>query len=329
MKQKILFSVLNLALCLWVTSAVAQKEKKRYEHVKERNINKTYSASGNSLSIDNSFGKVEILTTTGNEIKVDVHIEASSDNVDNAERTFNAISVTDEKNGSNISFKTSIKNNNNKGCNNCHNSMNIDYTVHLPASVKLNIENSFGDIAIPDYSGEVSLSSKFGSLTAGVLSNVKEVKVEFGDAKIKGMDNVLSTFKFSTIEIENLAGSNTLKFEFCNAAKVNLNANLSALKINESYSTINLRPAVNLSASYNVRTSFGRLVNRSNIEINRTDKPDEYGPDSDKDYEGKSGSGSIKIDIKSSFGNIIIGEPKPGDIKEKNKNKSKSKEVDV
>lgn len=325
MKQKILYSVLSLALCLWCTTTNAQKERKRYEHFKERNINKTYAAAGNTLNIDNSFGNVQILTWSGNEIKVDVHIEASSTNADMAEKTFNAITVTDEKKGSTIYFKTNTKGNNNKGCNNCHNSMSIDYTIHLPASVKLEIENSFGDITIPDYSGEVSLSSKFGNLTAGALSNVKKVTAEFGSAKIKSMDNVSTVFKFSTIEIDNLAGNNTLKFEFCSSAKINLSTNLSALNVNESYSTVNLRPAVNLSASYNVRTSFGSLVNRSNVDINRTDKPDQYGPDSEKDYEGKSGSGSVKIDIKSSFGKIIIGEPKPGDIKEKDKEKNKNK----
>jgi hypothetical protein len=331
MKQKILFSVLSLALCLWFSSAVAQKERKRYEHIKERNINKTYTAAGNSLSIDNSFGNVEILTWSSNEIKVDIHIEASSDNADMAEKSFNSIAVTDEKKGNNISFKTNTKGNNNKGCNNCHNTMSIDYTIHLPANVKLEVENSFGDITIPDYSGEVSLSSKFGNLTAGVLSNVKKVTAEFGTAKIKSMDNVNTVFKFSSIEIENLAGSNTLKFEFCNAAKINFSSNLSELKINESYSTVNLKPTVNLSASYTIRTSFGSLVNRSNVDINRTDKPDEYGPDADKNFEGKSGSGAIKIDIKSSFGKIIIGDPKPGDIKDKkkNKNKNKNKEVEI
>lgn len=329
MKQKILFSVLSIAFCFALVTANAQ-DKKRYEHFKERNISKTYPAAGSSLDIENSFGKVEVIISNNNEIKVDVHIEASSSDADMAEKTFNAINVTDEKKGNAVYFKTSIKNNDNKGCKNCRNNMSIDYTIHLPASVKLDIKNSFGSITIPDYSGELSLESKFGSLTAGVLGNVKNINVEFGSAKIKSMDNVNTVFKFSTIEIDNISGSNKLKFEFCSVAKIGLSSSLSALNINESYSTVNLRPASNLSATYTLHTSFGSLVNRSGIDIDRTDKPDEYGPDSDKDYSGKSGSGAIKIDIKSSFGKVIIGELKPGDIKEKNKNKNKNKdEVEI
>ena len=48
-----------------------KKEKKRYEFFKERNISKTYPASGNTLNIDNSFGDV-VVTTGGSEIKVDI-----------------------------------------------------------------------------------------------------------------------------------------------------------------------------------------------------------------------------------------------------------------
>lgn len=209
--------------------------------------------------------------------------------------------------------------------------MSIDYTVHLPSSVSLTIENSFGSITIPDYSGEVSLISKFGGITAGALSNVKKVTVEFGNAKIKSLDNIDAVFKFSTIDLDNIAGSNKLKFEFCSVAKIGLTSAVTSLSINESYSTVNLKPAANLPISYNIRTSFGSFVNRTGTEINRTDRPDQYGPDSEKEYEGRAGSGTIKVDVRSSFGNIIIGEPKPGDIKdkEKNKNKNKNKEVEV
>lgn len=326
MKQIILSGVLSLAFCWALTGAGAQDNNhKRYEHFKERNISKTYSASGTGLDIDNSFGKVEVLTWSSNEIKVDIHIEASSSDADMAERTFNSINVTDDKRGSTVYFKTSVKGNNNNGCRNCKNSMSIDYTIHLPASVKLDIENSFGSIIVPDYSGEISLSSKFGSLTAGALSNAKNLNVEFGSAKIKSVDNINGVFKFSSVELENLAGSNKMKVEFCNVAKIGLGSAVTSLNLNESYSTINLLPAANLSATYTMHTSFGNLVNRTGISINRTDKPDEYGPDSDKDYEGKSGSGAAKIDIKSSFGKVIIGEAKPGDIKEKNKNKNKNR----
>jgi hypothetical protein len=300
--------------------------KKRYEHFKERNISRSFSASGNTLSIDNSFGDVTVIASGGNEIKVDIHIEASSSDKEHAERTFNKLDVTESKDGNTIRFKTTTdKNKDDHYCKNCKTSMMINYTIHLPVSTPLKIVNQFGGIKLPDYSGTLSLTSKFGSLTTGALTKVEKLWVEFGKANVKSVSNVDATFKFSTVTVESLGGNNNIKIEFCNNSRFNLSNDLTGLQMNESYSTVNLRPASNLSASYHIRTSFGSVRDRSNANIKRVDEPDRYGPDSNKEYEGKSGSGSAKIEIKSSFGNLIIGEATAEEMKDKEKDKHKTK----
>ena len=329
--KKIIIRVFSMAWLLSNVFIYAQEgkekeERKKYEFVKQKDISKTYPASGNKLSIENSFGNVKFIAWDKNEIKIDVHIEASSNQQDVAQKTFDAISVIDKQQGNEIQFKTAINNNKND-CKNCKSSMNIDYEVHLPTSVALNVENSFGNTELPDYSGVLSISNKFGNLTAGSLSNVKDIAIEFGAASIKNVSNIDATFKFSKINIGNLSGKNKIKLEFCDATKINLDNTLVSLNLNESYSTVNIYPGV-LSASYTVSTSFGSFVDRSSVGVKRTDTPDKYGPDSDKTFEGKSGNGAAKIDIKSSFGKIILGEPGPEDMKDrkdKSKNKNKSK----
>lgn len=328
--KKVVTPVFSMALLLsslfiYAQEGKGKEERKKYEFVKEKNISKTYPASGNKLSIENSFGHVKFVAWDKNEIKVDVHIEASSNQQDVAQKTFDAISVSDKHQGNEITFKTSINNNNNN-CKNCKSSMQIDYVVNLPVSVALDVENSFGNTEIPDYTGAVSISNKFGNLTAGSLSNVKNIVIEFGGATIKNISNVDATFKFSKIDIDNLSGKNKINLEFCDATKINLDNNLTSLKLNESYSTVNIKPG-NLSASYTISTSFGSFVDRTSVGVKRTDTPDKYGPDSDKTFEGKSGNGSAKIDIKSSFGRIVLGEPTVEDMKSKEKkDKSKNKE---
>jgi hypothetical protein len=323
-------STFIILLCAGITVTAQQtgsgsKEKKRYEHYKERNISRTFPAAGNALSIDNSFGDVTVTTWDRNEIKVDIHIEASSNQKDIAEKAFDNLDIIESKDGNTIKFKTTTEKNKgaNWSCKICRITMDVSYTIQIPAGNSLKIDNSFGAIKIPDYKGPVSLVSKFGSLQAGTLVNVEKVWVEFGKANLKSLNNTNATFKFSTIVIENLSGSNTIKMEFCGSTKIVLDNDLTGLTLNESYSTVNLKPASNLSATYHIRSSFGSLKDRSNANIQRTDKPDQYGPDSDRTYEGKSGSGSAKIEIKSSFGKIIIGEATAEEMKEKDK-KSKA-----
>lgn len=327
--KKIIIPAFSMAFLLSSLVVFAQEEKgerKKFEFVKEKNISKTYPASGNKLSIENSFGNVKFINWDKNEIKVDVHIETSSNQQDVAQKTIDAISVSDKQRGNEIVFKTSINNNNNN-CKNCKSSMVIDYEVHLPSSIALDVENSFGSTDLPDHTGPVSISNKFGNLTTGALASVKKIVIEFGGANIKSISNIDASFKFSKIDIDNLSGKNKINLEFCDATKINLDNNLTSLHLNESYSSVNIKPG-NLAASYTISTSFGSFIDRTSTGVKRTDTPDKYGPDSNKTFEGKSGNGSAKIDIKSSFGNIILGEPTADDMKgkkEKSKNKNKTK----
>src|SRR6188768_631336 len=322
--------ILPIVLLLATAQLFAQdgdtekKEKKRYEFFRERNISKTYPSSGNTLNIDNQFGEVKITTWDKNEIKVDIHIETSSTKKDLADKTFERIDVTDKQEGKDINFKTIMNKNGkdeNTGCKNCSNTMSIDYDIHMPANIALNIENSFGSIVMPDYTGPVSLVNKYGSLKAGKLSKPEKMVVEFGSADLKSIGNIDLTFKYSSVTIGSLTGNSKLKFEFCGYSKINLDNGLTALTVNDSYSSVHLVPAANLSATYNISTSYGSVIDKTNT-ITRTDSPEKYGPDLSKRYEGKSGSGTIKIDIKSSFGNIMIGEGTKADMKEKKKVRS-------
>lgn len=320
----------GIVLLFLTLQATAQQneqkhERKRYEHVKERTVSKTYSSSGATLNIENSFGDVTVTTWNKNEIKVDIHIEASSTNKEIVEKMFENLDVTETKDGNDIKFKTIINNkkNNYSGCKNCNTSMNITYTIQLPASVPLKIENSFGAITVPDYNGPVSLVSKFGRLTAGNLASIQKLEVEFGTGDLKNINDANVSFKFSTVLIENMKGNNKINLSFCSSSRIVIDNDVTSLQLNESYSTVNLKPSSNFSGTYNIKTSFGSVVDRSNANIKRTDTPDKYGPDSNRNYEGRSGSGSAKIEVKSSFGKIIIGQATEEDMKEKKKEKKK------
>jgi len=299
---------------------IEKKEKQHYEFFHERNISKTYPASGNTLNIDNRFGAVKIVTWDKNEIKVDIHIEASSTNKEMADRTFEKLDVEDRQDGKNIYFKTTTSKGEKKesiSCNNCSNTMSIDYTIQLPSNTALNIDNSFGGIEIPDYNGTVSLKSKYGHLTAGKLSKPQDITVEFGKADLKSISNMELEFKYSSINIESLSGNCKLKMSFCSYSRIGLDNGLTGLTVNDSYSSVHLDPAPNLSASYTIHTSYGSVVDKTDFGIKRTDTPEKYGADLNKTYEGKSGNGNVKIDIKSSFGNIMIGKGTKDDMKHK------------
>ena len=183
----------------------------------------------------------------------------------------------------------------------------IDYTVYMPAANPLQIENSFGKIKIPSMTGQVNLTSKFGGLTTGKLSDVDEIDVEFGTANIGSVHNGEVTFKFNSKSvIDQVSGSVKIKSEFSGDVQFTVLDNIEELSVFESYSTIKMTVGKSLSASFDVHTSFGNFHNGTAYTISEEKDDDDSGPKFDKDYSGKAGEGKAKIKIKSSFGKVRL-----------------------
>jgi hypothetical protein len=335
------FKLLLPALLLLQANLFAQENendnknenKKKYEFVKKKSVNKSYNVSSSDrLNIKNSFGSVEVHTWNRNEIKVDVEIEVSANTEALAQKIIDRISVSDEKSGKEISFKTDMKDSyNSKGDKNTRDeksTMNINYTINMPEGNPLQIENEFGSTTIPDFKGEVEVTSKFGSLTAGNLSSIKGIHVEFGKANLANITSAPVTIKFSKAVISKLSGDIKLNLEFCSNVRLSLDNNLTSLDLKTSYSTVNLKPLGSLQANYNISTSFGSFKNTSDVKFTSDeDKNDDnkYSPRFDHEYSGKSGSGNIPVKVKSSFGKIILGDASEEDMKDKEKTKTKDK----
>ncbi|MFI5154694.1 MAG: hypothetical protein ACHQEM_00820 [Chitinophagales bacterium] len=311
---------------------------------KKKNLSKSYTVTASDkLEIDNSFGNVVINTWEKNEIKVDVEIGVKASTEEKAQDMMNEIEVKDYQSGHSISWKTDIGdiNDNHHGKRNKNNDENdrkfyIDYTIHMPAGNPLQIENSFGKITVPDFKGQVNLTSKFGGLTTGKLADVDEIDVEFGSAELGSIHNGEVTFKFnSKSTIDNVSGSVKVKSEFSGDVQFGVDNNIQELSVSESYSTIRMTVTKSLSAKFDIHTSFGNFKNVTDINISEEKEDDDNGPKFDRDYSGQSGDGKAKIKIKSSFGKVRISDSgeKPGtskndsDDEDEKSNKVKSKSI--
>ncbi len=333
MKNK-LFSVAVLASSLLLTTAGLAQEKERTEpkFKKTKAYSKSYPlGSSDKVSLYNQFGEMKLVTWDKNEIKVDVSITGKSDDETRAQEIVDRISINDGKDGNTVYFKTKFANENknwnkdNKG-KNYHEGMEINYLVYLPAGSSLTAENQFGKMIVPDYRGEVSLESKFGSLTSGKLSNVKEVTVEFGSAEITSINGGKLNIKFSSGSVNKLSGDVKTSVEY-SKAKLNVDNDLKSLDINNSFSELYLDLSKNLSASYSISTSHGEFSNKSSFDIKKEGGEQKgYGPQFNFKYSGTSGSGSSKIKISSSFGQTTAGHDLKVDMSEK-KPKTKTKSI--
>ncbi len=299
---------------------------------KKKTYTKSYTVSNSDkISFNNQFGELKINTWDKNEVNVTVTITAEANTDEKAQAILDHISIEDGKSNDGVYFKTKLdKQKDQKWNKGEKQGFHIDYVVNMPARNPLFAKNEFGPMSIDDYNGEVTLESKFGSLTTGKLSNVKRVQVEFGKATIGSLNNGSLIIKFSKASIDNLDGNVNAVFEYCDIAKLRVDNDTKALTIKNSFSNLYLDVNSNISANYDISTNFGDLHNKTNFEIKeeKEDK-DDHGPRFNKRFLGKSGSGNIDMKIKSEFGQVTLGHNLNIDMnKEKDKDKNKDKNKD-
>jgi hypothetical protein len=336
------YSVIFLISTFAFVSTARASEDPKVE--KKKTYSKSYPvSSGEKISLTNQFGQMKLITWEKNEVKVDVDITAKADDDKRAQEILDKITIEDGKGSGGIYFKTKFgkddwdnngyknknKNKDEKNEKNHSQGMEINYTVYLPIGNPLNADNQFGAMTIPDYRGEATLISKFGSLTAGKISNGKSVSVEFGKADIGQLDGGKLSIKFSTGSVNKLTGDLDANFEFCDKIKLNIDNEVKDLDIKNSYSTLYLDLNKNFSANYDISTSFGEFKNKTAFAIKeegKEDDGDKYSPRFDHKYSGTSGNGNTKVKIRSSFGEIIMGHDLVVDMTE-TKKKGKTRAI--
>ena len=316
------FSILIIFVVL-KQNALAQLDSsnfssKRYNFIKNKSVNKLYVvSSSHKLIIKNIFGNVNVHTWAKNEIKVDITIEVTGNTEKIAQKIIDIFKVKEYKDGSDISLTTY-----NEGTYNTmgqKSSVKVNYEISMPSSNPLKITNEFGSTVLPDYKGEVDLTNKFCSFTTGNLSNVKSINIESVTAKIESITNGSVKIRSSLVDIGKLSGAVKLDVGISNnATKINVDNSLLRLDASVSYATLILKPVGDLSASYNISTSFGSFRNRTNTKFDWNDNNDFSGNremDLNLIYTGKSGSGDIPVKVQCNSGNIVLGEPTQSDIK--------------
>jgi len=302
---KIFSALLLFANSLPASAAIFGSE---LDSEKSKTYTKSYPVnSSDRVKLDNSFGEMKISTWSRNEIKVDVSITVKANTDEYAQNLLDAISIEDGKSGSEVFFKTHIEHKNNGEKREQRNtSFKINYTVYLPANATLDANNDFGPMSITDFDGAVSLTSKFGSLTAGKLSQPKKIRVEFGKATIESINGGSIDIRFSKAQISHLSGDIDADLEQSGGVKLGIDNNLKSMNMKVNFSKVYLDVEKNLSASYTIKSSFGSFHNDTEFSIPRQDKEDRHF-DQNKSYSGKSGSGSTPIDIKNNFGTVTLG----------------------
>jgi hypothetical protein len=75
------------------------------------------------------------------------------------------------------------------------NQLKIEYTVYLPASIDLDIDNKFGDIYLEDFKGDLNIELSHGNFRGGNFLGRLDLDLSFGNAEIKSANEADLTLK--------------------------------------------------------------------------------------------------------------------------------------
>lgn len=215
-----IFRIVNKVLLiygfLFLVIAVAAEGGNGKDDTKlTKNITKSFAMTKNAeVDVINKYGKVVITAWDKDSVKVVIDIIAYGKNDDAVDKLMNKVNIEFMKSGDYLAVETEM---NRKGgsfgsvLSNIEgysktllnkNKVTIDYTIYMPGTAVLNLENKFGDVFIGNFDGKIDLDISHGDLKARSLNGQSDISLSYGKGRIKNMKSGFLKLKGGGIEID-------------------------------------------------------------------------------------------------------------------------------
>ncbi len=156
---------LFLFLTTGLFNGVAQKKEQKEIH-KEIEVK-----PGVLVEIENKFGDLNISSWEENRVVIDIVISVKGFNENKIEEKLEDITVYFDLKPDHIVAKTKIEDHwNFKLFNNSRLSYKIDYTIKMPRSGEVDLQNDYGSIVLNALDGKATISCDYGKLLIGELN---------------------------------------------------------------------------------------------------------------------------------------------------------------
>lgn len=171
---------------------------------------------GASLVIQNKFGDIHCQAWDESSVSVTVTVKVDASSQEKADRIFDKINITLTGSRSKVEGKTNVGNINNSN-------YSIDYEIHMPRWITLDLSNQFGNIYLDESNGSAKINLEYGDMEANSFngantdmtikfSNVETgfikngtVNIEYSELDSKGADNLKLYSRFSELTVEKIA----------------------------------------------------------------------------------------------------------------------------
>lgn len=269
------------------------------KYTKEKTIKKEFEVNSNALmSIDNSYGNLNITSWNENRIMIEVRIKTNGNNEDKVQKKLDEISVDFKSGRDMVSARTIFNQNNNNwnwnwgGGNNVN--MQIDYFIKVPVKNNVHLNNDYGSIILDRIDGHAKINCDYGRLEIGELrGRNNELNFDYTSKSSIGYINsgtISADYSGFTIE---KAGDLVIKADYTNSTVLKMDN----LQYSSDYGSIEIEEVNNIQGNGDyINVKLGTI--HGNVDISA-----DYG--SLKINELAADAGNVQI--KSDYMGINIG----------------------
>lgn len=258
-----------LALPFWANAQFSETR----EVVKSFHITKE-----TRIEIGNKYGKIDIKTWEKDSVRFEVRISIEEKKLSKLQEALKEVDFSITSSQNYLIFITVVDKNKSglakeiqkfkETLLSSDGNIQIDYTVWMPNSNQLKIENKFGDIFIGDYKGEVRIDLSNGNLKASDFTQPLDLTLNFADATINSIERGRLDCNFSQLYVKKVGAirvtSKSTEFDIQEAKDLNLNSRRDKFRIGQadlvdaeaSFSKFRISE---LTDRINIRTEYGDL----------------------------------------------------------------------
>ena len=245
--------------------------------------------SGMTVQITNKYGNVNIMPWEKDSVRFEISMSAQSKQAAKVVKILSSIDCEMISAANTISARTVFYDNSATFWKdvvsyagqviNTSNNLQIDYTVYMPVSYDIKIENKFGNVYMDSHSGNADLSVSNGDLQARNFNGKLKLKLDFGSASMQDVDDAQLVINYSDLTLRKVntlnlnSRSSTIDME--EAASIDIISTRDKLLV-KSCSTINGESAFSriiineLESSSTMTTKYGELKLNSIKRNSRT-----------------------------------------------------------
>jgi len=285
---------LTILLLLVPSIVFANNDNDKKKHEKSKSISKSFDVNSNAtLEIFNKYGDINVTSWDKNTIEIDVKITVKGNDLDDVEDRLEKIRVEFNASKSLVEAKTYTGSKNNwsfwKKSKNM--SYKINYTVKMPVTNNVSLNNDYGSIRLDEVQGNAEINCDYGKVILGDLKgndssinldycssssidsmkdgdiNVDYSKItidkatsidlstDYSTVKFKEVDNLTCSADYGGVEVENVKSATVsgdyTGFKFGTITK--------KLKLNSDYGSVRIKNLANGFESVNINSEYAGI----------------------------------------------------------------------